>query len=226
MNDFWWMTQEEEQKYIYVELVHHEPLKEEGDPAYSSFCNPYFAHISEIQQWRANHQNQNVYRSLKIWADKNKSDTLLVPFLVDVDNECGDLDDALTVTRETVKYICKSIRDSDIRVFFTGHKGFNIEILPCAIGIVGTLKVQENKAECVRKEIIRELQQGKNNISTVNIVSERGTLIDRIHHYVRLHGSINKWIENGTEKARKKIELTVNEVNNLSLCQILDRSIA
>jgi hypothetical protein len=256
MSDFWWLTLQEKRKYIYIELVYHPPLAEEDDSPRQSFSSPYLAPVTEIGQWRANHQNTNIYRSLKVWKDQSKTEALSGPFLVDIDNENGCLDDALTVTREAVTCVLASynVKQNDIRVFFTGHKGFNIEILPSALGIVGTPKEQENRVECRRKEIIKKLQESKSlgggfvasyeddkvmlkgpntgkELSkadllgkTVNVVSPGGTVIDRIHEYIRLHRSINKWIECGVIRARKKVKLTLGELNSLPLEQIVAKS--
>jgi hypothetical protein len=214
-----------------LELVHHQPLTDEDDTPHQDFNNPCFTGIQNISEWRNKHQNTNVYRSLKIWSDNLKSEALLGPFVIDIDNDCGKLDDTLIVARNAVKCLVNSynLQESDIRLFFTGHKGFNIEVLPSAFGLAGTPSEQDNKADCIRKKIISELRRNAGLASQQgqarNLVSEEGTIIDGIHDYVRLHDSINKWIENGGYKARRKIGLTLSELNSLSLKQIVAKSI-
>lgn len=256
LTDFWWLTFEQAGKFVYVELVHHQPPTDEDDAPLQDFNNPCFAGIQSISKWRNKYQNTNVHRSLKIWSDNSKREALSGPFVIDIDNECGNLDDALTVTRNAVKCIFKSynLKESEMRLFFTGHKGFNIEVLPSALGLAGTPSEQDNKANCIREKIISKLQQGTNlgggyrvgsskgktvfidqntgkklsksnlHLKTVNLVSAGGTIIDIIHGDVRLHNSINEWIECGVNKARKKIELTLRELSNLSLELIVTRS--
>ena len=139
-------------------------------------------------------------------------------------------DDALIMTRNAVKCIVNSydLKERDIRLFFTGHKGFNIEVLPSALGLAGTQNEQDNKADRIWKKIISELRRNAGLASKPgqcrNLVSEQGTLIDPIHKHVRLHDSINEWIECGTAKARKKIGLTLSELGCLTLENIIAKS--
>jgi hypothetical protein len=252
MDDFWWLTPTERQEYIYVELVHHRPLREEDNSAHSSFSSPCFARIVDIEQWRNNNHNTNVYRSLQVWRDASKTKELSGPLILDIDNDDNDLGDALVVTREVVDVVRSyHIKESAMRVFFTGHKGFNIELCSKALRISGTVG---NQTECVRKEIIKKLQEGKNlgggftasfengamifrerayrrrlstgelSQKTANLVSRKGTVIDRTHDYVRLHGSINEWVESGKIKARMKTKLTVEELRSLTIGQTISRS--
>jgi len=223
-SDFWWLTAKEKRKYIYVELVYHKPFGEENDAPSSVFMNPSLVEVKNINQWRQQYQNTNVYRSLKVWADKSRKDALSGPFIIDIDNESENLSDALVVTKKAVECLRNSygIKDDDIHIFFTGHKGFNLEIHPSALKIRGTVEEQENKTQRIRKEVIRKLQQGKNVKG--NSVSERGTLIDSIHEYVRLHYSLNKWISKTGKIARMKIELPIHEFNNLIIEKIIAKS--
>lgn len=230
MTDFWWLTFEQANKYVYVELVHHQPLTNEDNAPHQDFNNPCFTGIQSISEWRNKYQNTNVYRSLRIWSDNSKREALSGPFVIDIDNECGKLDDTLIVTRKAVKCIFNSynLKESDLRLFFTGHKGFNIEVLPSALGLAGTQSEQDNKADCIREKIISELRRNAGLASQPgqcrNLVSEQGTLIDLIHKHVRLHDSINKWIENGGQKARRKIALTLKELCSLQIEQIVHQA--
>ncbi|TET41106.1 MAG: hypothetical protein E3J66_05850 [Dehalococcoidia bacterium] len=167
---------------------------------------------------------------MKVWADESRNDAILGPLIVDIDNESEDLSDALVVTKKTLEYLRSSynIRDNDIHIFFTGHKGFNLEIHPEAVDIRGTQEKRENRAEHLRKEIIKNLQQGQNVGSdcsaTTNLVSQRGTIIDRVYDYVRLHRSFNKWVSLNGEIARMKIELFINELDSLTIEKIIAKS--
>ena len=223
-SDFWWLTAKEKRKYIYVELVYHEPLKEEDDAPCSVFMNPPLVDVKNINQWRQQYQNTNVYRSLKVWADKSRKDALLGPFIIDIDNESGNLSDALVVTKEAVECLRNfyGIKDDDIHIFFTGHKGFNLEVHPRVLKIQGTMEEQKSQMQCIRKEMIKELQKGKNLVG--NYVSERYTIIDRLHDHIRLHHSLNKWISKKGEVARMKIELSITELKNLTIEEIIAKS--
>ncbi|MBI2850795.1 MAG: hypothetical protein HYX80_07120 [Chloroflexi bacterium] len=148
--------------------------------------------------------------------------------MIDIDNERENLDDALVATRNAVEclFSCYRLNDSNIRLFFTGHKGFNIEILPTAPGFAPMLCEQDKKANEIREVIIDELQlkAGLTSKQGRNRVSLEDTVIDGTHDYVRLHDSINMWIENAGQKARRKISLTRDELNSLSLREIIARS--
>jgi hypothetical protein len=224
MTNFWWLTAEEKLKYIYVELAHHKPLKKDDHSPYMAFLNLPLFDIKNISQWRKQYQNTNVYRSLTVWADKSRNDAISGPYIIDIDNEAEDLSDALNITREILEYLQGSysiVRD-DMHIFFSGHKGFNLEVNPGALKIQGTVEEQENKKQNIRKEIIKKFHRGKN--LGFNSVSKKGTIIDSLHDHIRLHSSFNKWISKKGEVARMKIELSIIEFNNLSIQSIIAKS--
>ena len=229
LTDFWWLTSEQASMYVNVGLVHHQPLADKDSAPRQAFENPYIAEIQGILEWCNKYQNTNVYRSLKIWSDNSKREALSGPFIIDIDN-ARNLADTLIMTRKAVRLIFRSheLKESDIRLFFTGHKGFNIEVLPSVLGLVGTPTEQDNEADCIRKKIINELRRKAGLVSEQgqarNLVSKNCTIIDLIHDYIRLHDSINKWIECGVTIARKKIELPLSDFTNLRLDQILESS--
>jgi hypothetical protein len=230
MTDFWWLTPKWAVKQFYVDLVHHSPLNEDDDAPYQAFSNPDLVWIGNMHEWCDNHKNTNIYRSLKIWQDNLKSEAISGPYVIDIDNINEDLDDALVVTRNITRYLIESYNliEGDYRLLFTGHKGFSIEVLPNALGLVGVTVEEDPKANNVRKDIIDQLRS-KSELSpcryqSVNLVSEQGTIIDPIKYHVRLHQSINKWIQVGKPRARRKIGLTLSELDSLSLYQILARA--
>jgi hypothetical protein len=210
-------------------LVHHQPLTDDDSPPSQDFCNPCFKGIRDISEWSNQNQNTNIYRSLNIWTDNSKREVLSGPFVIDIDGDKPN--DSLTVTRKTTTCLFSlyDVKENDIKLFFTGHKGFNIEVLPSAIGLTGAPSEQRNKANYIRQEIIGKLRCNAGLVShsglSRNIVSCEGTVIDKIHHYVRLHESINEWIDNEGQKTRRKIGLTLSDLNNLQLVQIINRSI-
>lgn len=224
ITDFWWLTTREKRKYTYVELAHHEPLKYEDAAPYSAFIDLPLVGVKNIDQWRQRYQNTNIYRSLTVWADESRNDAISGPFIVDIDNESEDLSDALVVTQQIIKYLRDSynIMDNSVHIFFTGHKGFNLEIHPRALKIQGTMEEQKSQMQCIRKEMIKELQKGKNLVE--NYVSERDTIIDPLHDHIRLHHSLNKWISKKGEVARVKIELSITELKNLTIEEIIAKS--
>lgn len=92
-----------------------------------------------------------------------------------------------------------------MQIFFTGHKGFNIEVRPQALGITSTRNRQQ--------EFQQRLQEIKRNFGS--------SFVDRLHEHVRLHNSINSWISiNGEITHRIKVELTPDALNSMGIQEI------
>lgn len=232
LTDFWWLSPGEKAKYRYVELIHREVGRD--DHQYEQRAT---SDIDSIDQWRDKFHNTNIYRSLRLTSTPLGGDELLGPFLVDIDNEQDLLEDALDVTRKAVACLQDSygVRVHNLRVLFTGHKGFNLEVRPRAIGLQGAIKDQIRESADKLNHLVELLPCGK-TWPDANQVSEGGTLIDRIygsrrsgyrlkHPDVRLHESINEWISSdGAVKARMKIQLTIDELYTLTATEIVARS--
>jgi len=166
-----------------------------------------------LNEWRNACQNTNVYRTLKVLDLNTRNAIFLGPFLIDIDSSTWDngyeehLNDAQSITHKVVEYLTKELglSLSDLHIFFSGRKGFNIEVRPEAIGINGSINVQARLSSKKLDEIITFLRN-KNNITdfSTNVVSNQGTVIDRIygdrfrynlkHPYIRLSNSVNSWI--------------------------------
>lgn len=150
---------------------------------------------------------------------------LIGPFLIDIDNSSENLDDAQDVTKQVVAYLTKQLKLSldDLLIFFSGHKGFNVEIRSEVLGINGPAHNQIELSGRKLSDIITVLHNNnKTQDFSENVVGSQGAVIDRIygdrlgyklkHSYIRLHDSINKWIrDDGSEMARMKIELTTEQ---------------
>ena len=117
------------------------------------------------------------------------------------DGYLPDFDSALKDTRLLVKEYCSNLKNKDYRIFFTGHKGFHIEVQPEAIRMspnVGRWQHFEN----IRKDINRLFGN---------------TFIDKLHPHVGLHNSINSWIDYyGKRVDSMNFEVSINELFNLS----------
>ena len=74
---------------------------------------------------------------------------------------------------------------------------------------------KDGSEECIRKSLINILKQRTGLVTKQyqesNLVSNNGTFIDRIHSYVRVHDSINEWLENGKSITRKKTAISIIE---------------
>jgi len=246
ISDFWWLPKNVSIGNLLVGVGHHREVadREEVPPPsswYRSFDSKgclsniikYYP-INLIEKWKSVCKNTNIYRTLKVFDRSTVKAILLGPFLVDIDNSNGNLDAAQTVTKQVVNYLIKQLdlSPNDIRIFFSGHKGFNVEVYPQVIGLSGSLLDQIKLSSKKLDDIIAFLRKS-NDIqdSTRNVVDLHGTVIDPIygnrfgyklkHPDIRLHNSINKWIrEDGSECARRKIELTIEQLWNISATQI------
>ena len=233
--DFWWLSSDQEIRYVYTELGHHNPIPHNEQPHDTSWDKEVYL-INQIKDWRERFQNTNVYRSLKLVTALSDGQELIGPFLVDIDNESDDLDDALEVAR-SVLFLLEgqfNINANNLKIFFTGHKGFNLEVHPQTLGMQGSINDQITNCGHFLEHIIQGLRRGK-SWRIPNQVSDAGTLIDTIygnrlgyklkHPYIRLHNSLNKWaMPNGTAKTRMKIELAVDELNRITTTEIISIS--
>lgn len=164
------------------------------------------------------------------------------PFLIDIDNEDENnsyevnLEDALMATRKVIDFLIGKwqLSDGDIRIFFSGRKGFNIEIHPKSLNINGPIEEQITKSAMRLLELTNYLSVNNNSM-----ISRKGTFIDQIyggrhndyelkHPFIRLHNSWNKWIcQPGIYKARKRSQLTQDEIAAFTIeeiCAVAERS--
>lgn len=260
MSDLWWLPKNVATDKLLIGVGHHEVVADDEevpplDRWYRSFghkgnlsnCIKYYP-IQLVNDWRKACNNTNVYRTLKVF-DKNTGEaSLLGPFLIDIDNSDENLDDAQAIANQVTTYLLdeQKIPKDDMRIFFSGRKGFNVEIRPETLGIRGSVPDQIKLSSSKLDEIIAVLRNknniqdsyrdivdgqgvviGRANTTPRSLVSNHGTSIDQIygdrfgyelkHPYIRLHNSTNKWIrDSGSEIARMKIELTVEQLCSMS----------
>jgi len=250
MSDFWWLPKNVAVGKLLVGVGHHKVVvdNEEVPPLdewYRSFDhkrnlsnNIEYYPVHLLNDWRRVCKNTNVYRTLKIFDKNTKKASLLGPFLIDIDNSDEDLDDTQTITIQVADYLLdkQGISKDDLRIFFSGHKGFNIEIYPQALKMRGMISDQIKCFSMNLDGTIDVLRRNNKVLNdTRNMVSNRGTCIDRIygdrfgyklkHPYIRLHNSVNKWIRGSeSEITRMKIELTVKQLRNMSVAEISSKS--
>ncbi len=245
-SDFWWLPENVVINELVIGLGNHKMITDDEDmpPLTSCYCSisqegtlsndiVYYP-VHFLEQWRSACKNVNIYRTLKIFGKNTKEAMFLGPFLVDIDNEKEDLDAAQVVAKDVLEYLITQLKtsESDLRIFFTGHKGFNIEMRPKALNISGSVPDQIRLSSKKLDSIIDYLSKDNNvQDSTTNVVDNRGTVIDRIygnrfgfglkHPFVRLHNSINKWITNDNRTiARKKMEITCQQLWKKSASEI------
>ena len=235
-SDFWWLATDEAVKYKYVYVCYQEPYSDEPnsnkDPSsvsrfHSLDTNGNLSEIERryplgfIDQWREKCANTNVFRSFGLFDAEHDGEELLGPFLIDIDREedqlgkgyVQDINGALEATRRLVKeYLCQ-LEERDFRIFFTGHKGFNIEVRPQALGIFSAGN-RWQQFECRLEDINKTFGRSGDQ-----------KFVDKIHNDIRLHNSVNRWVgNNGKILNRMKFELSLREVNNLRADEISARA--
>lgn len=210
--DFWWLSPEETTHYSYIDLFHQEPYSDEPDTDKEPLSSPMLQGerrypLEFITQWKAKFRSINVFRSLALYASDTNGKKIIGPFLLDIDRtlekdggHVPDLGKALIDTRLLVEKYCSNLGDDDYRIFFTGHKGFHIEIQPKAISTASNVDRWQH-FENSRKDINRQFGDA---------------FIDRFHHHVRLHDSINSWVDySGRSVNSMNFEVSTDELFSL-----------
>lgn len=238
LSDFWWLPSEVDASRLHIGLCTHHPLTDSERPALAWRCafdnrevnikgSPCLHSLTAVEEGRQLSQNINVYRTLVLFDEKQRPQ-FLGPFVIDVDNETQgppyqqDIGAALRLAKAAVNLLVRKedLSSNDLRVYFSGCKGFNIEVRPEAIGVVGSVRQQAGLSYQRLDELIHGLVQagdlrpeGHQRDSTIDrIYTEWGALR---HPYLRLHDSVNAWIPSqGSPMARKKVEVPLADLSS------------
>jgi hypothetical protein len=162
----------------------------------------------QLSRWRELHRNVNVHRRFAVTATDGTE--LLGPVLLDMDCEeeimgtehtlvgrRSDLAAAQRLTCLVVEKLGAGIAQDDLRVFFSGRKGFHVELRPSALGIVGTRQQQMDLAGKWEAAFLDNLEFPESCcIDRVFRAPRRlrGSYeIKTYHPAIRLHDSLNCW---------------------------------
>lgn len=219
--DFWWLSPEEVRRYGYIDLFHQEPYSDEPNTNKGPLSCPMLQSrrrysLEFISQWKAKFKSINVFRSFALFSTDTDGEEIIGPFLLDIDRTfekdggyLADLGKALEDTRSLINEYCSNLKDEDYRILFTGHKGFHIEIHPRVISMppnVDRWQHFKNK----RKEINNRFGNA---------------FVDKFHSHVRLHNSINSWIDySGQRIYSMNFEVNTNELFSLTVEDISARA--
>ena len=244
--NFWWGPPSDVANLM-VGLGHTEPLGPHDDlgDLFQSFdqvkrpsTESVLYRLGFLNEWSQFWKNENIYRSLTLF-DSEGQPARLGPFYLDIDAELNspegslDLIDAANVAQNTVAFFMNSgVSESDIRIWFSGHKGFNVEVRPEAIALdsadpSNTIAWGEKLVE-VRNALRSD---GLITDPAPNVVSSRGTVLDNVfsrfwphllnHKHLRLGGSKNVWLEaNGSKRARLKMPVSFAELQSIPILSI------
>ena len=232
LSDFWWLSSDERENYNHVYFCYQEPYSDEDHSEKEPLnVSRYFGLDSDlnlttkqkyypleyISFWKQHNNSINVFRSFGLFDENLSSDILYGPFIMDIDREDNkdyqgykqDIKQALEDVRTLVNKYLNTYKENEYRIFFTGHKGFHIEVCPEVLNISKSENRYE-KFNSIRKKIN-------------SVFGER--FIDKIHDEIRLHNSINRWIAyDGKIMNRMKFELTVNDISNMTADEICKKS--
>ena len=225
--DFWWLSDAEPDALL-LGVAHTEPLRDADD--LGQMIRSVDAHglpsatavplaLSDLTEWRGRCANENVYRSLRLF-DLERRPVKVGPFYLDLDADDGpdgepDFDAAAIATRQVAELLMRlAVQRVDLKVWMTGHKGFNVEVRPEALAIDGPEAW---------------VQRHDNVLASLHLPPRVG--IDRIfsrfpphalrHKYLRLTSSKNVWLAaDGSKRWRIKREVTLEELFNRTGLQI------
>lgn len=211
--DFWWLSPEEVRQYRYIDLFHQELYSDEPNTDRDPLSCPMLQSdkrypLESVSQWKAKFRNMNVFRSYALYSSDIEGKEIIGPLLLDIDRTIGqnggylpDFDRALKDTRLLVKEYCSNLKGKNYRIFFTGHKGFHIEVQPKATGISPYVDRWQH-FENIRKDINKRFGNA---------------FIDKFHPHVRLHNSVNSWIDYSGERVDSmNFEVSIDELFSLS----------
>ncbi len=239
-DDLWWLPEGLQLVSLRFGVAHTEALSDEDGigELWQSFKSgepsedPKAYAIEDVAKWVEAWSNENVYRSLWVYDDSGR-DKLLGPFYFDLDaddlNDAPDLEGALRATRHLVEILgIRGIGESDIRVSFTVHKGFNVEVRPEIVGVFDGTTWSRRHSEILKE--LRRIGLRDSQGYDLNFVSPTVRL-DHIFHrlpphglshsHVRLVGSKNVWLApDGTKRWRLKRHVPLNALFSSSASDI------
>jgi len=203
---FFWL---EEKFNCYVEIYRQKP----GEPFVEGLIGETVK-VEEIPTYIQNHENENLWRSWTVYKNRDRSHEVgPLPLILDIDDEFH-LEKAHGLTNICLNILQQmGISRDNVRVVFTGHKGFHIEIKP----------YEPVEARAFQNQIIEQCKD-KDFIPLNNNIFWGSTVLDPVHYQVRLTGSLNSWHYENRVISRKVIQLSIDEFSSLHLDEILERS--
>ena len=166
--------------------------------------------IGNLADLKTRYSEHNIYRSWMVY-DENEREIGRMPAYLDIDGHYRDPDltkahEATNWVIDTIKQFC-ALKDDDFRVVFSGQKGFHVEI--------------RRPGEC-SKELASLLKSDNGYNTHFGHSSSGGTVLDKQHDYLRLHGTINTTDQD--TPPRRCFVMTVDEFRNSDVSMMLEES--
>ena len=175
--------------------------------------------VGDLSRALVENPYHNSWRSWQLFADESCTQQIsCVPVVVDIDNEVQDYADAYELTRHCLDWIEGAPNRcgfEDLRVIFSGMKGFHIEAKPNQ-----TIDFPSFRAallDGLTSLGLEPLHEGVPN-------SFRLGTIDLGHDFIRLTDSFNSWIEGGILKRRKVLQFSLRDFLSFRVQKILELS--
>ena len=212
--EFWWLSPSERTKFEYVLPGYQESLPNDDvpDPIYGGRVK-----VDQLSRWCDGHQWLNVHRKLNVYSQQaEECEVLEGPILLDFDNGEEDLVSACRCSREALKFLQDEHQINvmeDCRVFFSGRKGFHIELRPTAVEPESLERVGRHRRRRFKKALIRRLRGAfRVNCDIANLLDLRGTVLDKDRDAKRINGSVNAWVDKGLVRKRRMLQVVAQEL--------------
>ena len=225
-DEFWWLSVEQRNSFSYICPSYQDELPNDR---LSKLKHGSRIRIGDLSGWCEARHWVNVHRGIALYSrPSGQSETLDDPFLLDFDNSDEDLVSACTCTRESLKFLIRELAIDplkDCRVFFSGRKGFHIELRPMALDSKSL--VDRRGRPSFHWDLINHVSRACGfNKGNTNQLDRTGTVLDKLHDRKRINGSINAWWHNGRTYRRMMIEVrseTLLTGNSAALVPVLVR---
>jgi hypothetical protein len=184
--------------------------------------------VASLGKWAAERNWENVHRSLVVEGAVGGNSSIAGPLVVDVDVDVdveedmydpkpseAQLQKAKAITNKVVSYFSnQGVQEEDRRVYFSGHKGFHVEVVFPGQSDMHSSNGFKKRWEAERKK----LQQA------IRIRYDNEIVIDPTHCYVRLKTSINRWGPAHSESRHRVIRVMESELVGITVDQLWDLS--
>jgi hypothetical protein len=176
--------------------------------------------VSDLNTILAEHPQDNIWRSWQLFSDYSCSSSTFVsyvPLFIDIDNMQRDLQKAFRLTKDCLDVLHNKYQyfsSDNLRIVFSGMKGFHIEIKP----------KEPFDNTILRDKLLNGLiEKGLKYIDATNNF-ECGVIDPLSHSDIRVTGSLNSWRDNGILKYRRVIQLSLDDFQNSRVEDIILKS--